>query len=38
MNNISRIEFKITNNDDGPYDIDLLEKLVAYELSPIYEG
>lgn len=36
--NISRIEFKLVNDDNGSYALDLLEKLVAYKLKPIYEG
>ncbi|HBD94646.1 MAG: hypothetical protein A2355_03810 [Spirochaetes bacterium RIFOXYB1_FULL_32_8] len=36
--NICRIEFKIAAINNRDYDIDLLEKLVTYELRPIYEG
>jgi hypothetical protein len=36
--NISRIEFKIENTNNKNFDLDLLEKLVAYYFKPIYEG
>lgn len=36
--NLCRMEFKISNDDSRNYDLDLLEKFVAFKLRPIYEG
>lgn len=36
-NNISRIEFKISNSE-SKFSLSLLESLVQYKLEPIYEG